>query len=253
MYLAAIVATAMGAVLSLGYLSFRPNTAAIVLLSAIGWLLLRDRRMEQKSKAVWLVPPLTVLLANIHFFSILVPMWTGALLAGDAIEKWRGGTNRRVNRDVLLTALCAVASIMTPLLPGTFRSVVEYSFHDPMVRSNTIVELGPFYQGVMGHVSAVLVAILVACIIWRIARGEKISAGELIWLCGGGVLLFKMGRMAPMFAIIAAPLFAATMPRLSDRLLARPLVVAATAIVLLIATVRIAGAFPPADQSFENG
>lgn len=77
-YLAAAVSVAFGAILSLAYLSFRPVTAALTILALIAWLLLRDRRLDQKSWVVWLAVPLTVLLINIHFFAPFVPLWTGA-------------------------------------------------------------------------------------------------------------------------------------------------------------------------------
>ncbi len=77
-YLAAAVSVAFGAILSLAYLSFRPVTAALTILALIAWLLLRDRRLDQKSWVVWLAVPLTALLINIHFFALFVPLWTGA-------------------------------------------------------------------------------------------------------------------------------------------------------------------------------
>ena len=83
-YLASALAAAMGGVLSLAYLSFRPVTAALVGLAFVAWLLLRDRRKNQRSKVVWLVPPITAVLVNIHFFALFVPLWTAALLIGDS-------------------------------------------------------------------------------------------------------------------------------------------------------------------------
>jgi len=251
-YLASALGAAGGAVLSLAYLSFRPVTAAIFMLALIAWLLLRDRRMEQKSRAVWLIPPLVAVLVNVHFFAFLVPLWTGALMVGDVIEKRAANLQRRPGRDLLLTALCALACTMTPLLPGMVRSVVNYSFSDVLVRSPVIVEMQPFYGGTMGHVSAALVLLLAALTLWRLrpvslgGQTVRVGVGELIWLAGSAILLLRFGRMAPVFAIIASPMLAATLPGFSERVLVRPLVMILIAGVLAIGSFRIVRAFPAA-------
>ena len=69
-----VIAVAMAAFLSLPYLSFRPVTAAFVLLALSTLLIVRDRRMGERSKAVWLVIPLTALTINVHLFATVVPM-----------------------------------------------------------------------------------------------------------------------------------------------------------------------------------
>src|SRR4051812_45101765 len=101
-----LVATMTGAILSLPYLSFRPVTMAIVVLAAVSWLLIRDRAMGERSRAVWLVPPLTALATNLHIFAALAPLWLTALLVGAAWES-RGATadvdrRRRLRRCVML-------------------------------------------------------------------------------------------------------------------------------------------------------
>ena len=58
---------------------------ALVLLALISWLILRDRKLGERSKAVWFAVPLTALLINLHPFAIVVPMWVGALLAGASL------------------------------------------------------------------------------------------------------------------------------------------------------------------------
>jgi hypothetical protein len=245
-YLASALAAAAGAILSLAYLSFRPVTAALLILALIAWLLLRDRRMEQKSRAVWLAPPLTALLVNIHFFALLVPLWTGALLVGDLIENRHATRPRRTGRDLLLTILCAAACTLTPLLPGMIRSVLDYSFNDVLVRSHVIVEMQPFYAGTMGHISAAIAILLGTLTLWRVTRPRdvRLGIGELIWLSGSTILLLRLGRFAPVFAIIAAPMLAATLPQLSERVLGRAAVMAIIAVILLIGGWRIARAYP---------
>jgi hypothetical protein len=243
--IASALSVAVGGILSLAYLSFRPVTAAFLLLAIIGWLLLRDRRLERQSNAVWLVPILTVLTTNIHFCALLAPLWTGALLVGDAIEK------RATRRGFILTALTLVASLMTPMLPGTLATVWHYAFGDVIVSSGMLAEMRPFYVGFMGHVSAALVGLILICVIRQLAAG-RLHWGEIIWLVGMGILLLKVGRMAPAFAIIGCPLLAATMPELTDRILTKPPVIAGAAMVLVLGIGKLAMALPPAGMPISN-
>jgi hypothetical protein len=254
-YLASALAATMGGILSLAYLSFRPVTAAITLLALIAFLLLRDRRLNQKSKSVWLVPPLTALLINIHFYALLVPLWTAALLVGDVIESRMSGQPRRRLRGLILLAASALACTATPMLRGLLTSVLDYSRNDVMVHSRAIAEMRPFYQGTMGHVSAVIVAILVFCLLRQLIEQRRQTAapalglGELLWLAGSFVLLFSLGRFAPVFAIIAVPALAATFPKLSDRILIRGPIVAMLATITALIAVPIVRGFPSSTQT----
>lgn len=247
-YLAAIGATVVGAILSLAYLSFRPVTFALLLLAIIAWLLLRDRRMQQKSKAVWCVPFITLLLANIHFYSILVPLWTGALFVGDSIDTWRQWKLRRVRHGFILMVTSLIASVTTPMLPGTFKSVVDYGLNDVLVHSSVITEMTPFYKGGVGHVAAALVCFIFIAVTLRFFKETRLGFGEVIWLCGSGLMLLMVGRMAPVFAIAGVPLFAATMPNLSDRILTKPALMIALAFFVVVGSWKLAGAFPAKNQ-----
>jgi hypothetical protein len=261
-YLASALAAAIGGVLSLAYLSFRPVTAALTILAFIAWLLLRDRRLNQHSKLIWLVPPLTALLINIHFFALFVPLWTAALLTGDLFESRGMGSGEpgraaiprspRIRRGLLLFVLSLAACSLTPLLPGTIRSILDYSTTDVMVHSSSIAEFRPFYLGLMGNISAAFVVMLAICVLYRLARDPHIPIGETLWFAGSTVLLFRMGRMSPVFAIIAAPVFAAVIPTLSDQILTRRPVVAALSIVLALTAYPILRAFPRSDQSLST-
>jgi hypothetical protein len=62
--LAVVMATIFAMYFSLPYLSFRPVTIALVLLALCAWLLLRDRRLNEHSRAVWWIIPITVLMTN---------------------------------------------------------------------------------------------------------------------------------------------------------------------------------------------
>jgi hypothetical protein len=251
-YLAAAVATAVGTFLSLAYLSFRPVTLAILLLWIITWLLLRDRRVGQSSPFVWLVVPLTALLANVHLFVWLVPAAVAAMLWGALFEqRWpagaRGSLPGSARRYALMLAATVAAAGATPMLPGMPRTMWYYGTRDAMVAGPVIAEMQFFARGPMGAVGGALVLAALICCGLR-GRG-RLRAAEVVCLVAGSAMLLKLGRFAPIFAMAAVPAFAATLPPLSDRLLRRPAVVALLAMVLLMGAGRTAAAFPPGTES----
>jgi hypothetical protein len=248
-YLASAIGAAIGGVLSLAYLSFRPVTAALLILALVAWLLLRDRRMKGRFRLVWLVPELTAVLVNIHFFALFVPLWIGAILCGDLFES-RVRETPRIGRTALLLAASLVACLMTPLLAGTVHSILDYSTSDVMVRSAAIAEFRPFYLGVLGNFTAIFVLVLAFGVLYRVRREPRVPIGEALWFTGSTILLFRMGRMSPVFAIIAGPMFAAIVPGLKDRILTRRPILAALAVVLVIISAQIVRGFPKADEPF---
>jgi hypothetical protein len=58
-HLTIVLLSALGMAMMIPYLSFRPATMAILLLEIIFWLIVRDRRMNWKSKLIWAAIPLT--------------------------------------------------------------------------------------------------------------------------------------------------------------------------------------------------
>src|SRR5262249_53409633 len=98
-FMPAAVGTLLATAWMFVFLAFRPVTLAIAFMAAIVWLLLRDRRLNERSRAVWLIVPLTVLLVNVHVFVIFAPALIGALLLGAIIER------KNVRRYALMLAL----------------------------------------------------------------------------------------------------------------------------------------------------
>ncbi|MEO6435657.1 MAG: hypothetical protein ABIP55_07830, partial [Tepidisphaeraceae bacterium] len=227
------VATAFAAYLALPFLSFRPVTFAIALLGGCAWLLLRDRR--SRTWAVWIIVPLTVLLTNIHLAAILVPIWSACLFAGALWER------RDVKRYGLLLALTTLACLASPMLAGAVRTAWFYQSHDVMVASGVIAEMKPIWRGYAGAVTAV---VLVAFMMSIFTNARPLRMGERLWLLAAGLLMLRLGKFAPMFALIAAPALAATMPPRKDRALAARAVRAALMIVLGLCIATIVIAFP---------
>ena len=224
-----------GVYLSLPYLSFRPATMSIALVALGLWLLIRDRQLNERSRTVWALVPLTILTVNVHLFAFLLPACVGGLLAGAVIER------RNVRRYALLLVLCSLACLCTPMLPGLIATMWHYQTADAMVAGPGIAELRPIYAGPMGVVTVLLVASgLVGCVMHR----KRLRAGDWFWLIGAVALLLRMGRFAPLFVIIAGPIIASAGPRGDVRALERPMPRWSLALLLIGGVVRMAVGFP---------
>lgn len=234
--------------LALPYLSFRPVTFVILLLSLCAWVLLRDRRLEEKSPIVWAILPLLVLAANMHFFAFLVPCWIGALWIGAMIEPHPQRT-RRLRRYGLLLLSTTLCTLMTPMLPGVLRSMMHYQFHDPMLQAGMISEFQPLWSGSLAPLTF---GILLTGLFFIVRQGRRVRIGEWLWLIGSAALLMKLGRFSPVFVLIFAPLMALTLPRLGSQALHRPMLIVLTAIVLLVGLGRVIWVFPSADTTLSQ-
>ena len=233
--LAVVIVLLCAGYLSLPYLSFRPATFALALFALAVWFIVRDRAMGERSRAVWWIVPLTVLMVNVHLFAVLVPASVGALLVGAFVER------RQILRYLLMFALCCVACLMTPMLPGMLASMWSYQANDPMVARHLIAELTPFYSGPMGWLS---VAIVGAGIAVCVRRRQMLRAGEWVWLVLGLLLLFRMGRFAPLFVLIASPIVAVALPSMDGLMLEKPAIRFALAGLLAVGIARVVVGFP---------
>lgn len=243
--LTAALAAFVGAFLALPYLSFRPVTFTFLLLAMSSWLLTRDRRTGESSKTVWLLVPLAVLLTNIHFFAAMIPASLFALAVGAWWERRCDPTaeaGRRLQRYGLLTAATAIGCLATPMLPGVIATAAHYEFDDVMVGSPYIQEMLPFYRA--NPLAPYGAALAVGVLGFAIRRRKTLRLGEWLWIIGTVIATVRLGRFVPAFAIFAVPTLGATLPRLSDRLLGRPMALSAIFLVVLVNAIRIVGAFP---------
>jgi hypothetical protein len=260
--LCAVVGTLLTAYLSFPFLSFRPVTIAIVLLAACAWLIFRDRRRGERSRAVWLLIPLTALISNIHLCAIIIPIWTACLLAGSILERRRAvhparsdevprgrADGRSIRRYALLLAATFLAALATPMLPGAARAAWHYQFGDVMVASRVIAEMQPIYRGRAAILTITLLLFVAFC---AIRNRDRLRAGEWFMLAAGAALLLRLGRFAPIGAMVAGPVLAATMPTLSDKALRHRLVWAALALAILACSGQIIAGFPRAATSMNQ-
>jgi hypothetical protein len=229
----AAVATAAGLYLSLPYLSFRPVTLALVGLAGCAWLVLRGNRLG--TRAAWWTVPITIGLANIHLYALLVPAAAVLWAVGERLDR------RPARRAVWLAIALAAASLATPMLPGVCRTALFYSTGDGMVSGPVIAEMRPWGR------DAGSVLTLVALLACAVRACGRLPTGALLWVGGAAALTLKLGRFAPVLAIAAGPSLAVGLASLSDRLLGRRPVALGLAAVLVACVARLAMAFPRAD------
>lgn len=253
-FINSVVGTALVAFLSLPYLSFRPATGAIMLMAICAYLLLRDRRLDERTRSVWLVIPITALMVNLHLSAIIMPMWIGALLAGSIWERFRAPQStlhyqHSTRRYTLLFIGTALACLCTPLLPGVISSAWNYQSQDVMVASQLITEMQPIYKGIGGVITLTILALF---LFWAYRRRENLRAGEWLWVAVGIALMFRLGRFAPIAGLIAGPVLATTMPSMSDKPVYRKPILIVVAIALASFLFRIAISFPGGNVTLDK-
>lgn len=237
--IAVIVATTFAMYIALPFLSFRPVTFVFVMLALCAWLLLRDRRLLECSRAVWWLGPITVLVTNCHFFSIVIPLWVSALMVGSVVE----GNSKSSKRYGWLLLVTLLACCMTPMLPGVVRQIWSYQTADPMVSAGLITELRPFW---VDPICTSIVASAIGCAIFN---RRRLRAGEWFWLIGSLVLYIRLARLSPAYAPIAAASLAACLPQFSGRVLERFVIRVAVASIIALGIVRLAIEFPHSDRT----
>ena len=238
--LATLVCVAFAMSLSLAFLSFRPVTVALALLSAMGWLLWRDR--SSQTRALWLLVPATIVLTNLHLYVILWVALLWAMTVGAWLDaKLLQRESLRPQRLLTLSIACSLAALCTPMLPGCIRNAIWFNGQDPMVENALVAEIAPFYAGAFGKV---MVLTMIALIAFAISARKTLGFEHFAVLFASIAILLQMGRFATVFAIFACPIFAVALPRISDVVLARrPLRLAMMTATLLIIS-RCAIAFP---------
>jgi hypothetical protein len=232
--MAVIIATVFAMYLSLPFFSFRPVTFVFIMDAACAWLLLRDRRMDETSQAVWGVIPITVFATNCHFFSIAVPLWILALLAGSAAERAADSCKRY---GMMLWLTCLVWCT-TPLLPGVIRQMWNYGAADPMVSAGIIAELRPFW------IDPFCTAVVASAIAFAYHARKRLRIGEWLWLLGSLVLYVRYSRFAPAYAPIAAATLASSLPQFTGQALQRAWVRSAATCIIAFGLLRLIIAFP---------
>jgi len=241
--LTTVLATAIAAYFTLAFISFRPVTFALALLSIVIYLLYRDRAMRHRSRAVWIVPALVVLITNLHIYSAFALCLTMIVAIGSFSEE-----RPQFKRMFLLSVLTFLAACCTPMLPGMIETSMRYNAVDPMVAATFIREMRPFYEGIGGKVSLAIVGLIV---LFAIRNRRELRASDWMLLIFGFVVLARLGRFAPVFALIVMPIFARSLPPMKGTALRKKPIQIAIAAVLVIGLINIATQFPRSSMTFD--
>ncbi len=247
---ATLLACVCGALFALPYLSFRPVTMALALMSAMVFALNRDRRVGDVR--VWWLVPMTLLLTNLHLYVVL---WIGFLWArwiGMCLDAWnylpgrevqlqiedhllhsrqnehqlarvRGEAQRYpIRRQLLLAIACSFAALGTPMLPGCIRNAIWFGSEDPMVKNGLVSEILPFHTGAIGKVLLLIVIGHLVLVVRTLVSNRRAMQSET------SVPLTRAFGFEHLFTLAAGLLFLMQMGRFSTvyALLAMPLLAA---------------------------
>lgn len=208
--LAALGVTLLAAGASTIHFLARPHVFTLVLFVAAVWLLDCDR--ARRTRAVWVLPLVTVLWTNLHGGFVILLVWI-AVLAAEATARRAFSDTRRY--ATLLLACCA-ATFVNPcgwrlhehlagyLSSGWIREVVQ-EFQAPTFRGESQLQ---FELLLIGGIAAAALAL---------ARRDFVAAlGVAVF----AHLSLTSARHIPLFAVMAAPVIAVELTRLWDRLTA---------------------------------
>jgi len=240
-YLASILCTALAALYSLAYLSFRPLMFALVLMSIATWLIWRDR--TRPTRALWYIVPITALCANLHLYVILLVVWIWAIAVGSYLDARRDPAKKPIARRYILLALITTAgSCLTPMLFGAIEQAISYQAIDTMVSSKFIDEMRPTFLDF--GLGSLLAIVAITSVVVTFKRRRVIGYWSLCWIALSLLMYFRMGRLAPVFAICSMPLLALALTKISDSVLAKPILRPVLTCVVALAFVRVMISIP---------
>jgi hypothetical protein len=191
---AAVLLCALAAMQSFGA---RAQVLGWACLACTAWLL------ELEGPAAWAAVPLTAVWANLHASVFLAPA-LAALFAVAAALRERAWS-RAVRRSTALAFACAVASFATPF--GIDLARYAAALLTSPIRAS-ISEWGATSIGSPAFAAGALPLVLLLALF-----GARASVRDRLVALAFAVLLFGAVRNVPVFAIVAAPIAFAAIPR----------------------------------------
>jgi hypothetical protein len=221
----AIAAVLAAATLARGIAVDRPYVMTYLLLAATMWIL-------ESRRALWLLPPLFVVWANLHggYFTGLIVV--GAYCAEALAERLRG----KPPADERMLWACGIAAVLASGLNPTYFGIVRGMLaYRQSFMQNTLREW---------HAPAVLSAswfsaLLAGAVLAMLASWRRVRVADWILLAVFGVLALMAERNTVFVALVGPVMIASYLPRWK-RTMPRWTEFAAVAVVALIAGERIA-------------
>ncbi|MDB5073766.1 MAG: hypothetical protein JWM87_4877 [Candidatus Eremiobacteraeota bacterium] len=166
-------------------------------VAMVVWLL------ESEGPLAWAAVPVTVMWANLHASAFLAPA-VAALFAFAAVLRDRAWS-RAVRRALALAVACGAATLATPLGFDLTRYALAL-LASPIRHS--ISEWGATSASSYAFVAGALPLLLLLA-----AFGVRASLRDRLLAAAFTVLLFAAVRNVPVFALVAAPIALAALPR----------------------------------------
>ncbi|MEA2721559.1 MAG: hypothetical protein QOJ39_3423 [Candidatus Eremiobacteraeota bacterium] len=170
-------------------------------VATVVWLL------ESEAPLAWAAVPVTIVWANLHASAFLAPA-VATLFVIAALLRERAWT-RAVTRAAALAAACGAATLATPLGFDLARYALAL-LASPIRHS--ISEWGTTSASSYAFVAGALPLLLLLA-----AFGVRASLRDRLLAAAFTVLLFAAVRNVPVFALIAAPIALAALPRARER------------------------------------
>ena len=220
---AAVLLCAFAALQSFGA---RAQVLGWACLAVTVWLL------EIEGPAAWAAVPLTVVWANLHASAFLAPA-LAALFALAALMRERRWT-RAVTRSTALACACGAATLATPF--GFDLARYAAALVTSPIRAS-ISEWGATGIGSPAFAAGALPLVLLLALF-----GARTRVRDRLVALAFAVLLFGAVRNVPVFAIVAAPIALAAIPRRPVPALASPAVAWATLVAIVACGAAVGGA-----------
>src|SRR5581483_9650964 len=181
----------------------RPHLFTLVLLPVCWWIVEADRRA--RTRWLWALIPLTALWTNLHggFFIWLACL--GLVVAGCALEAWRGADRRSdIQRYGMLFAGSAAASLVNPYGIRLQQHIFEFLRADWIKNLVQEFQAPTFRNEGQFQYELLLVAGLVTA--GLLLRRRRMV--EALWVVFLAHCSLTSVRHAPIYAALAAPLIA---------------------------------------------
>jgi hypothetical protein len=180
-------------VLGFSNLSPRPQTLAYPLFAFFVWAIARGG-----TRVLWLLPPATVLWANIHGSFFAGWLLLGCVALGELIQR------RSPKPYLLALGGCVLASLLTPYGPGGLVYVATIG-SNPIIR-NLVTEWAPATVG--WREGAFLFAWLGAFAWLALRSRARLTPSEVLILLVFGGLALSSVRAIVWFGLVSAPIAA---------------------------------------------
>ncbi len=196
----------------------RPHLFSMLFLAI--WLALVDRISRGEEVALWILPALMVLWANLHAefiagFLVLVAYMAG--LGWDAIRSRQAGELSTLKKLAWLIAACLLASLINPFGWRTWSTVFGYLKNSGLM--TTISETrAPDFSSPSFLVEFLLI---LASILILALRTGRIQSGRAFLLTGFTALAMTAGRNIHLYGIVAPFVLAGPLIEIGDSALQR--------------------------------